>query len=102
MSNSARSRCWCFTLNNYTADEFAAARSLNSAAGVAYACFAPEIAESGTPHLQGYVRFTNARSLASVRREHPRAHWESSRGTDSVFLFLTLQLKLGFDFIFIF
>jgi len=80
----SRHRGWCFTLNNYTADEYAGVRSLHARERTAYVCFAPEIAASGTPHLQGYVRFQNARGLSSVRIDIPRAHWEPAAGTDQV------------------
>ena len=49
---------------------------------IVYAVYAPEVSASGTPHIQGYVRFKNACGLTAVRRYLPTAHWEPARGTD--------------------
>lgn len=79
----AGNRAWCFTLNNPTEDEkdllpkesdqlFQHAVSL---------CYQLEAGASGTPHIQGYVRFSCQRSLNIVRSLIPRAHWEPAKGT---------------------
>jgi len=73
----AKSKNWCFTLNNYTeADEKDI--SLWECKGVAYA---HEIGDSGTPHLQGYVCFKNQVRLATCKELNNRAHWEIMKGT---------------------
>lgn len=44
--------------------------------------FGFEIGESGTPHLQGYVEFENARALGGVKKIiGSRAHLESRKGS---------------------
>jgi len=77
----ARSRNWCFTLNNYTdADRARIGESLGTQAE--YVCYQPEVGESGTPHLQGLAIFKNPRALAGVKRLiSDRVHLEVMRGT---------------------
>lgn len=77
---AAAFKAWCFTVNNYTADDRAVVESFQDIAN--YVCYAPEIAPTtGTPHLQGYVDFTRARTLTQVRKLHGLAHWEPRRGS---------------------
>lgn len=73
----SRSRAWCFTLNNYEEPDYAAIALL----GAQYTIYGKEIGESGTPHLQGYVYFKTARTLASLKKKLPRAHWEVRKGS---------------------
>lgn len=67
-----RSRAWCFTLNNYTDD------CINHLDGVQcrYLLYGKEIGEQGTPHLQGYIVFKSARTLASVRKNYKRSTYQ--------------------------
>jgi len=79
---SSRSRQYAWTLNNYSQSEAAAIRGLASNPSVVYLCFAPEVGESGTPHLQGYVYFKDARTISSCKELlGRRAHVEQARGT---------------------
>jgi len=73
-----RSRNFCFTINNYTEDV------LNSIldADCTYIIVGKEKGEEcGTPHLQGFVSFKNARSLKNLKKINATAHWEIARGT---------------------
>lgn len=72
---SIRSRAWCFTLNNYTPDEERIVHELECT----YLVCGREVGELGTPHLQGYVYFKNARFDNGVRSILRRAHWEVAR-----------------------
>jgi len=74
---SKGSRAWCYTLNNYTEEERDALRSLKST----YHVFGYERGVEGTPHLQGYVQFQNAKTLSAVKKLIPRAHLEARKGT---------------------
>lgn len=56
---------WCFTLNNYTDADVARLSSMPS--NVCYVIFGKELAASGTPHLQGYVRFSSRVRIATVK-----------------------------------
>lgn len=74
----SRSRGWVFTINNPTEwDEVDLANLKNEAD---YLIYGKETGECGTPHYQGFVRFLNARSFASVKSLLPRAHVELQRG----------------------
>lgn len=72
----SRSRTWVFTINNPPVDEICKAWD-----GVAYCVWQKERGENGTPHLQGYVVFTNPRTLAGLKKVATTAHWEPRRGT---------------------
>lgn len=72
-----RNRNWTFTLNNYTEAEYDKVFSIDTK----YAVAGKEIGANGTAHIQGYICFTNAKSLGGVRKIFTRAHWEIARGT---------------------
>lgn len=46
-----QSRDWCFTLNNFSDDQFHAFATAVENRLCAYCCFGVESGESGTPHL---------------------------------------------------
>lgn len=79
----SRAKRWCFTLNNPTDDEDQAIGSAGDRDDVEYLVFGRETGESGTPHLQGYVIFTSAIRLSTVKSRlgSQRFHLEVSRGT---------------------
>lgn len=78
----SRSRRWCFTLNNWTNDELINMRNLLE--HVPYAIWGFEVSSKDTPHLQGYVRFSNALTLNGVKqRLGPRTHVEQARGSET-------------------
>lgn len=72
-----RARAWCFTLNNYVEDDFAAVALL----GAQYTVYGKEVGESETPHLQGYVYFKTLKSMKQLKKIMPKAHWEVRRGS---------------------
>lgn len=75
-----RSRKWVFTLNNYTDDEL-----INIDTFLVSKCDkyirGKEVGIEGTPHLQGYMEFKNARNFKYIKGIMPRAHLERARGT---------------------
>lgn len=78
MSNmSFRGRSWIFTINNFQSDD------LSRVAGIEceYIIYGIERGVSGTPHLQGFIHFTNAKSRSAVARLLPRAFLEKRRGS---------------------
>lgn len=75
----SRSRGWCFTLNNYTEDDFSCARALCKSAD--YGIIGLEIGKEGTQHLQGYIYKSNRYSFNTVKELIPRAHIESAKGS---------------------
>ena len=69
---------YCFTLNNYTAEDELHLQGLR---GVQYLIYGREVGDSGTPHLQGYIHYINNKSFQSVKNDIPRAHVERRQGT---------------------
>lgn len=95
----SRNRNWCFTINNYTSDDLTRlfehtvdidgvietrpatvmddeGKPKSKCNNISYLICAKETGESGTPHLQGYIEFINARSLMGVKKLMPTAHLE--------------------------
>ena len=74
-----RGRGWCFTLNNYTADE---EERLQTAIPYEYLGYGREVGKEGTRHLQGYIHFKSQRTFKQVRLLlGPRFHIEKRRGS---------------------
>lgn len=71
-----RSRQWAFTLNNYTEDEITQITQISGVKVI----FGKEVGEQGTPHLQGYIEFSNAKTLTAVKKylNLNRVHLEPS------------------------
>lgn len=76
---SQRSRNWCFTLNNYTEKEY----DLLIGCDCNYVVIGKEVGESGTPHLQGYIEFPNAKRLDTLKNMSQKIHWECRKGTST-------------------
>lgn len=74
-----KSRGYVFTLNNYTENDLVEVQALAETAR--YLIFGREVGESGTPHLQGFVYYSNARSWRSVKKYLKRAHIKNARGS---------------------
>ena len=68
-------KTWVFTINNYTEGDIEWVNALE----VSKLVCSKEVAETGTPHLQGAVIFRRMYSLAQLKKLHPRAHWEPAR-----------------------
>lgn len=80
--SSARSRAWCFTLNNYSIDDtIFFSDTLDTEKYV----FQEEVGKSGTPHLQGVVYFKNARTFSQMKQLHSGAHWEHTKSIKDSF-----------------
>lgn len=73
----ARRRAWCFTINNYGDGDIKQLAELTCR----YVVYGKEKGESGTPHLQGYMEFVSGKTLASLKKLFPTAHFEVRRGT---------------------
>jgi len=73
------SRAWCFTINNYTDEDWSQVNAMYEDA--VYACDAPEVGEQGTPHIQGFVYFKNAKTMKRVSKYIRRAFLKVASGT---------------------
>ncbi len=81
--NNLRKQCWIFTLNNYTYDEEKNIRDLYELYHqVSYIVYGREVGTHNTPHLQGYLRWNNARTRSATKKLlGNRVHLEIRRGT---------------------
>ena len=70
-----RAAAWCYTLNNYTEEE-----KENLWKEGTYQIQGYEKGSNGTPHIQGYIEFKNAKRLSTLKKINPRIHWEIRRG----------------------
>jgi len=79
-NNKKRFRNLCFTLNNYTDDEY---KRIVEGKFWTYLCVGKEIGEdNSTPHLQGYLCLRNQTSFSVCKNLiSPRAHLEPRKGT---------------------
>lgn len=73
-------KTWRFTCNNYTAAQQATVESW-APHSVNVLVVSQEVGDSGTPHLQGYVTFKQAKRLAAVKKLL-NAHWEEAIAKD--------------------
>lgn len=77
----AQTKFYCFTLNNYTAEEHNSCKEFITSF-CSYGIIGTEVGEGGTPHLQGYFCLTRSNRFAFVKRRlSERAHIEAARGT---------------------
>ncbi len=70
-------RNWCFTLNNYNENDITQLHKEKSNISCKQFCFQEEKGKNEIPHLQGVIAYNNTKSLRTMRKLLPRAHWES-------------------------
>lgn len=75
MASCSRNRNYCFTLNNYIAEDIDTITQAFSDKKAKY-IFQEETGKEGTPHLQGSVFFENAMSFNKIKKILPKAHIE--------------------------
>lgn len=76
-------KCWTFTLNNPTSGESESIKRSITTKEVRFGIIGSEVGDSGTPHLQGFIRLWKPLRMAGVKKLiSPRAHLEKARGTD--------------------
>ncbi len=76
----SRGKNWCFTLNNYTSDDYDRLTQLVDKDECVYIIFGKEIGDSGTPHLQGFIAFSKRVYMTDVKKRISRtAHFELAR-----------------------
>jgi len=80
MGDRVRSKRWVFTWNNYTDATIVALSALECV----YLVYGRETSPTtGTPHLQGFVIFRNARHRTAIVAELGGGHWERALGTSA-------------------
>lgn len=74
-------KAYCFTCNNYSEDEYSnLVRTCETESR--YAILGKEIGESGTPHIQGYIRFKKPYRFSTITdRFLPRCHIQVASGS---------------------
>lgn len=77
------SRNYCWTLNNYTDEEYDYLVSKELVDELNYHIVAKEVGESGTPHLQGYTVFKNSLRMTGAKKlfRSNKIHLEHRKGT---------------------
>lgn len=82
-----KSRAYCFTLNNYENKDIIHL-SNQEKLKYTYIIFGKEIGTSGTPHLQGYIRFKSQKTFLSLKESMgDRYHLEPARTTKEAILY---------------
>lgn len=76
-----RSRGWCWTLNNYSEEEYINMKEGLHTTQLDKWIIGKEVGSQGTSHLQGYFYFNNGKSFSAVCRINSKAHWEKAKGT---------------------
>lgn len=73
----SKHRAWTFTLNNYTEESYEAIKAIDCK----YLVVGKEVGDSGTPHLQGYIVFSNQRRMSALQKMIPQGpHLEAAKG----------------------
>ena len=73
---SIRSRNWCFTVNNWTQEEYEKIKMLPCK----YMIVGEEVGKEGTPHLQGFILYENAKTWNELKIACNRMHIEKCKG----------------------
>lgn len=80
LTNRSQAKHWCITLNN--PGEVEIANFIAQRPNVNYYILGREAAPTtNTPHLQCYISFKAKKTLASIKKIWPTAHFEIMRGT---------------------
>ena len=81
LPRDVRAKGWCFTLNNWSEEEYKAILSYCQSESVCQFVIGKEVGEQGTPHLQGYLRGKNVIRLTSLKNINNRWHLEVAKGS---------------------
>lgn len=80
---------WCFTLNNPGNDGSTLAQILISECR--WYIFQEEKGEEGTLHLQGILCLLKRQRITSLKRLHPKIHWEPTRNIKASVAYCTKE-----------
>lgn len=73
----ARVSGYCFTINNYSADDVTKLHLLD----YQYLIIGFEKGKKGTRHIQGYIHYKISQRFSKVKKDLPTAHIEQRKGT---------------------
>jgi len=73
----SKSRDYCFTTNNYTQGHIDQLSTIDCT----YVVYGKEVGDSGTPHLQGYIRFKSQRNVTAIIKLMSGSHIAIKKGT---------------------
>lgn len=79
-TKSSRTRNYCFTVNNYSNIELDSIEKYLNNSNCDYV-LGLEVGEEGTPHIQGCIKFKNPVYFSALKKNIPRAHIETQKGT---------------------
>jgi len=79
-TSRVQGRKWCFTLNNFSEEEYATMRQAFDNKNWMH-IMGREMSSTGTPHIQGYIESKGAIRLDTLKAMMPRAHIEKAKGT---------------------
>lgn len=74
-----RSRSWAFTLNNPSKEDI---KGLSEGAW-SYVFQLEQGSTTNTPHLQGFLKFKDAKSLLAVKKINPKMHLEKAKNAQA-------------------
>lgn len=81
----SRTRGYCLTINNYTEIEYEnIIKKLDEEYeknSVVHYVVGREVGQSGTPHLQMFLYYKNARTFTAMKKQYKTAHIEEMKGT---------------------
>ncbi len=75
---NTRKRTWCFTYNNYNVEDITMLNEYFNNQKCDY-IFQEELSASGTPHLQGAVKFVNAKKFSTLKKNFEKIRWSMCR-----------------------
>lgn len=78
-----RAKRWCFTLNNYSAEDIERITALEENADVQYVIFGREVSSTGTPHLQGFVYFRSRKYMSQCIQIVGQSHFSVTRSVQA-------------------
>nr|WAE43251.1 MAG: replication associated protein [Cressdnaviricota sp.] len=81
ITKSLRARGWCFTLNNYTDEEYEQLKTHGHTKCIKWIIGKEVAPTTGTKHLQGYFYHKNSRTLQCMKKINNRLHLERSKGS---------------------
>lgn len=79
----ARTRNFCFTINNYSEQDEQDVQAIDCK----YVVYGREVGEAGTPHLQGFICFPTVKSFNQIKKLMPRAHIEAAKTIEAAIMY---------------